>query len=184
MRTRTGPSLILPLLWIAWLAFPSVSLADIDACVKIEGSNQGGINDGPACGNGEDGIEIFGFGHNIVIPTDPQSGQPSGQRVHQPVRILKAVTKSSPLLNNALVTGERLTRVEIRFYRTNGSGQREHYYTILLEDATLINITTSASNSEGTVMQELLSMTYRKITWTNEVEGTSASDDWRSAVTS
>ncbi|MDV3443847.1 type VI secretion system tube protein Hcp, partial [Pseudomonas otitidis] len=37
----------------------------------------------------------------------PQSGQPTGQRVHKPLMITKVFDKSSPLIFNALTSGER-----------------------------------------------------------------------------
>ncbi|WP_252724590.1 type VI secretion system tube protein Hcp, partial [Acinetobacter baumannii] len=39
-----------------------------------------------------------GFNHEVIIPRDPQSGQPTGQRVHKPVVITKVFDKASPLL--------------------------------------------------------------------------------------
>ncbi|KEA24206.1 hypothetical protein BH79_29030 [Pseudomonas aeruginosa C0324C] len=50
----------------------------------------------------------------MIIPRDPQSGQPTGQRVHKPVVITKVFDKASPLLLAALTSGERLTKVEIQ----------------------------------------------------------------------
>ncbi|RPZ98033.1 type VI secretion system tube protein Hcp, partial [Pseudomonas aeruginosa] len=104
---------------------------------------------------------VQGFNHEVIIPRDPQSGQPTGQRVHKPVVITKVFDKASPLLLAALTSGERLTKVEIQWYRTSAAGTQEHYYTTVLED---------------------VHFTYRKITWTHEVSGTSGSDDWRSPV--
>ncbi|NOR56491.1 MAG: type VI secretion system tube protein Hcp, partial [Sulfurovum sp.] len=62
-------------------------------------------------------------------PYSPLSGQPSGQRVHAPYVVTKVLDKASPLLMNALVTGETLTKIEIKKYRTNYEGKLEHYYT-------------------------------------------------------
>ncbi|WP_434083452.1 type VI secretion system tube protein TssD, partial [Escherichia coli] len=52
-----------------------------------------------------------------------------GQRVHKPVVITKVFDKASPLLLAALTSGERLTKVEIKWYRTSAAGTQEHYYT-------------------------------------------------------
>ncbi|WP_422766527.1 type VI secretion system tube protein TssD [Pseudomonas aeruginosa] len=52
-----------------------------------------------------------------------------GQRVHKPVVITKVFDKASPLLLAALTSGERLTKVEIQWYRTSAAGTQEHYYT-------------------------------------------------------
>ena len=125
---------------------------------------------------------MFGFGHSVTIPRDPQSGQPTGQRVHQPLRIFKAFDSSSPLLYQALVSGEMLSKVVISFWRTDTSGQSEHYYTIELQDAVIVDIT-AAAGSDGNGTREVLSYTYRRIIWTMESAGTTSSDDWRTPKT-
>ncbi|RLC15511.1 MAG: type VI secretion system tube protein Hcp, partial [Deltaproteobacteria bacterium] len=66
------------------------------AYMTIEGEKQGPITAGAftedSVGNiwQEEHTEellVNGFSHVIHIPTDPQSGQPSGQRVHGPLTI-------------------------------------------------------------------------------------------------
>ncbi|KSL26824.1 Hcp family type VI secretion system effector, partial [Pseudomonas aeruginosa] len=115
----------------------------------------------------------------------PQSGQPTGQRVHKPVVITKVFDKASPLLLAALTSGERLTKVEIQWYRTSAAGTQEHYYTTVLEDAIIVDIKDymhncqDPGNAHFTHLEDV-HFTYRKITWTHEVSGTSGSDDWRS----
>ncbi|MCV5665413.1 type VI secretion system tube protein Hcp, partial [Escherichia coli] len=66
----------------------------------------------------------------LTVPRDPQSGQPTGQRVHRPLVVTKVQDRSSPLLFNALVSGEKLPECLIRFYRTSVQGKQEHYYSI------------------------------------------------------
>ena len=81
--------------------------------ISIKGSTQGLITEGAitpeSVGNSyQDGHEneamVKSFSHEIKIPRDPQSGQPSGQRTHQPLVVSKLFDKSSPLLYNALTT--------------------------------------------------------------------------------
>lgn len=80
--------------------------------------------------------------HVLTVPRDPQSGQPTGQRVHRPLVVTKVQDRSSPLLFNALVSGEKLPECVIRFYRTSVQGKQEHYYSIKLIDALLVDIQT------------------------------------------
>ena len=56
-----------------------------------------------------DQILVQAFSHQVVVPRDPQSGQPTGQRVHKPLMISKVFDKSSPLLFSALTSGEQVT---------------------------------------------------------------------------
>ncbi len=132
----------------------------------------------------ENEILIEAFEHEILLPRDPQSGQPTGQRVHQPLKITKVIDKSSPLLFRALTSGERLPKVEMKFYRTSAQGTMEHYYTMTLEDAIIINIKDYMFNCQDPAMAhfthlEDVHFTYRKLTRTHEVASTSESDDWR-----
>ncbi|MCV5902412.1 type VI secretion system tube protein Hcp, partial [Escherichia coli] len=60
--------------------------------------------------------------HVLTVPRDPQRGQPTGQRLHRPLVVTKVQDRSSPLLFNALVSGEKLPECLIRFYRTSVQG--------------------------------------------------------------
>lgn len=166
------------------------------AYLSIEGATQGPITKGAftsqSVGNiyqegHEDEILVEAFNHVVTVPTDVQSGQPTGQRVHKPLTITKVFDKSSPLLYTALTTGEKLNKVEVKWYRTNPEGKQEHYFTIKLEDAIITHINARMPNCQDPSQAhfthlEDVSFTYRKITWTHEVGGTSGSDDWRSPV--
>ncbi len=163
------------------------------AYMSIEGNSQGNITSAAftedSVGNiwqegHEDEVLVQAFKHNVMIPRDPQSGQPSGQRTHRPVTVTKIFDKSSPLLYNALCSGELLTNVEIKWYRTSASGTQEHYFTIKLVDAVIVDIQgympncQDPANASFTHLEDV-SFSYRSITWNHEVAGTSGSDDWR-----
>ena len=163
------------------------------AYMSVEGATQGNITGGAFTGDSvgniwqeghEDECLVNAFQHEVIIPRDPQSGQPSGQRVHQPVVVTKVYDKASPLLYAALSSGERLPTVEIKWYRTAEAGVQEHYFTHLLEDAMIVDIKAHMPNCQDPGQAhfthlEDVSFSYRKITWTHEISGTSGSDDWR-----
>jgi len=167
------------------------------AYLTIEGTNQGAITNGTftqeSVGNvyqegHENEILVEAFSHQVTTPTDPQSGQPSGQRVHRPLIVTKVFDKSSPLLYTALTSGERLTTCQLKFYRTSADGAQEHYFTIELEDAIIVDIKAYMPNCQDPGQAhftnlEDVSFTYRRITWSHEAAGTSGSDDWRSPRT-
>ena len=166
------------------------------AFASIEGSNQGNMsqsaNSADSIGNNwvsgqEDNVTVIRFDQNATVPRNPQSGQPAGQRIHQPATLVKPLDKASPMLWQALATGETLT-ITVNFYRTSTTGQQEHYYTIKFTDCVLCDGKTmlpdvldqdNASRAE----EEAWSFTYRKADWTHEKAGTSASDDYREPVT-
>jgi type VI secretion system secreted protein Hcp len=157
--------------------------AALPAYLQIEGTNQGPIEGSCDERDREGMIVVYSFGHNVVIPTDPATGQATGQRVHNPLKILKEIDKSSPKLFRALCTGERLVTVTLRFHRINQVGQEEHYFTIELEDAIIVSITPSfptafLSQNESYRHMETVSFSYRKITWTWEPDGIESEDSW------
>lgn len=164
--------------------------------ISIKGSTQGLITEGAftpeSVGNVyQDGHQnetlVKGFSHNIKIPRDPNSGQPSGQRSHQPMVVTKLFDKSSPLLYNALTKGETLTNVELKWYRTSYTGKPEHYFSVVLEDAVIVDIQASMDAELGLTVTDVaplenVSFSYRKITWRHETASTSGEDDWRIGV--
>ncbi|MCP4746610.1 MAG: Hcp family type VI secretion system effector [Desulfobacteraceae bacterium] len=164
--------------------------------LSIEGERQGLISAGAftedSVGNiyqdeHADQILVQSVSHAMTVPTDPQSGQPAGQRVHGPLTITKVLDKSSPLLATALTTGEKMTTCELHWYRTSTTGHQEHYFTTKLTDAIIVNLSTTMPNAQDPINKhythlETVSFSYRKIEWTHEACGTSGEDDWRKPV--
>lgn len=55
--------------------------------------------------NRESSIEIKGFHHNLMIPTDNATGKVTGTRMHSPMLLVKEFDYSSPYLYKAVSTG-------------------------------------------------------------------------------
>jgi type VI secretion system secreted protein Hcp len=161
------------------------------AYLYIEGEVQGKITTGTGTKGSVGGLAkeehpdeilVEAFSHEITHPTEPQSGQPSGPRLHKPLVITKMFDKSSPLLYNACASGEKITKFVLKWYRIV-SGHEEHYFTHELEDAIIVYIKAympnclDTANERFTHMEEV-SFAYRKITWTHVSASTQASDDW------
>ncbi|MBE0404843.1 Hcp [Halomonas citrativorans] len=164
--------------------------------ISIEGQTQGNITAGAftpdSVGNiyvegHEDEMLVQEFKHVVTVPTDPQSGQPSGQRAHKPFVFTVALNKSVPLMYNALASGEMLPNVALKWYRTSVEGKQEHFFTTSLTDATIVDINLrmphaqDINKSEFTQLMDV-SLAYRKIDWEHTVAGTSGSDDWRAPI--
>ncbi|MFK8031240.1 MAG: Hcp family type VI secretion system effector [Gammaproteobacteria bacterium] len=162
------------------------------AYLSITGRTQGNISEGASTdksiGNTwqeghEDEILVQSFDHNVLIPTNPQNGQPSGPRRHEKMVIRKNFDKSTPLLYNALTSGE-LMDVELKWFRTAADGTSEHYFTTSLTDAVITDISACMAhcqdpNTERFGHEEQVSFNYRKIEWRHETAGTAGEDDWR-----
>ena len=124
------------------------------------------------------------FHYSVSVPVDPQNGQPSGQRVHGPLIVTKRQDRASPLLMNALVTGEKLPTCELKLFRTNTDGKQEHYYSITLVDALLIDMETRMPHCQDESKkqrdtEEILSFSFRSIEMNHILCSKLGRDDWR-----
>lgn len=160
--------------------------------MTIKGATQSDISKGATTADSvgniwqtghEDECLVFAFQSDAIIPRDPASNAIVGTRQHQPTTFTKPLDKASPMLWQALTSGEAL-ELELHFFRTATTGTQEHYYTIKWTDAQLIegkiilpDTNDSANESRGHL--EEWSFTSRKVDWTHEKGGTSASDDYR-----
>ncbi|MDW6091236.1 Hcp family type VI secretion system effector [Vibrio rhizosphaerae] len=164
--------------------------------ISIEGETQGLITSGACTADSigdsfveghEDEMMVQQFDHVVSVPTDPQSGQPAGQRVHKPFKFTVNLNKAVPLLYNALASGEKMSSVTLKWYRTSIEGKQENFFTTTLENATIVNIECAMPHcqnpADADFTQNLtVSMSYRKITWDHVNAGTSGADDWRKPI--
>lgn len=144
--------------------------------ISIKGQTQGLITDraftAESVGNiyvqgHEDEMLVQEFSHNVTVPTDPQSGQPSGQRSHKPFIFTVALNKAVPLLYNALASGEMLPTTELHWYRTSVEGKQEHFFTTRLTDSTIVDIDCHMPHCQDAEKREFtqlvkVSLAYRK----------------------
>jgi type VI secretion system secreted protein Hcp len=168
---------------VAGLLYTPCASAALPAYLELE--DQGGNKiEGSCTVAGREGtIEVFSFGHNLVMPTDPASGLPTGVKRHSPLKILKEIDKSSPLLYRVLVMNQTMGRFILRFYRMGATGREEQYFTIQLENARITGITPSFPASfliqnEPYGHMETVSFVYQRITWTWEEGGITSTDTW------
>ncbi len=161
--------------------------------MSVQGSKQGnitaGANSADSMGNKfqsdhTDESTVFAFDHNITVPRDPRSGQPTGNRVHQALQITKPLDAASPLLGNSVCTGEMLPKCEFKFWRTNVQGQQEHYYTITLTDGIIVDITAHTPLITDQSLgyrehEETISFSYRKIEFNHVISGKTGEDDFQ-----
>lgn len=169
----------------------------LNAYLTLKGQKQGAINGGVTQKGRENSILVHSFDNEIVSPRDAATGQATGKRQHDPIVILKEVDQSSPKLWTALVTNEVLTSWELDFWAPGagggpgsgaGAGAETLIYKITLTNATIASIHEFMESNEvpasaSLPLQEEVTFTYQKITWTWTNGGITASDDWQSPVT-
>jgi len=162
-----------------WLPYPKeqqvTGAGAIHMAVRgqVQGDIQGSCTAGPKERNNTS--VVVGLGHEILVPTDAASGLPSGRRQHKPLIVTKYIDKSTPLLYTALVNNENLTRVELRFYRTNDKGLDELYYIIRLTNARINDSKIAGPNIEQ------ISFVYQRIEWIWINGEVTAMDDWEAS---
>lgn len=155
----------------------------IHAYLTVKGSQQGDISKGCGIQEGhEDEILVYAFDHAIQLPTDRDTGQPSGRRQHTPFKITKKIDAASPLLYKALTKGEPVD-AEIKLFQSD-KGAEVHYYTIKLKKSIISNMhafmptTLDPKNREFEHMEEV-SFAYEAIVWTHDVKGKEHEDGWK-----
>ena len=130
----------------------------------------------------EDSIVVQAFDHVVEIPADDR-GIASGRRVHRPIVITKEIDKSTPMLYQALCTGELLTEMKLVWYRIDGSGVEELYYTMTMFNGIITKIHPTVANllesrNENSKHLEQVHISYEKIIWTWEPDGIEFEDAW------
>lgn len=153
------------------------------AHMTLKGEKQGDIKGNCTMKGREGTILVQALDHEIRIPTDIQTGLSAGKRIHGAMKVVKEFDKASPMLYQALCTGEHLTNVTLKFYRVSAKGTEEQYFTITLEDAVVVSIRPWMPNCLDKSMSsyghmEELAFTYRKASWRHEIDKTEAQDDW------
>lgn len=153
--------------------------------LKVKGANQGDIKGDCRQSGRENSILVYSMEHTVEIPRDTHTGLPSGQRIHKPLKVLKHKDQSSPLLYQACCSGEHISNFELDYYRISDKGQEEHYFTIKLENAIIVEMreftpTTFLEENKPYHDMEEVSFSYEKIVWTYEPDGIESEDDWKS----
>src|SRR5262249_4112057 len=87
----------------------------------------------------KDEILVCGFSHEIEIPRDLHTGQPTGKRQHKPLVLTKEIDQASPLLAQACVDGDRVKAAKLKFYRIV-AGMEEHYFTIEIKGGLIVTL--------------------------------------------
>jgi type VI secretion system secreted protein Hcp len=136
----------------------------------------------------EDMIQVTAMSHSIVSPRDPQSGLPTGQRMHKPFVFTKEIDRTSPQFWSVLTTNENLSSVTLKVWvPAAGAAVTElaapAAYTVKLTNANIASIDfRMIKGADGKDrMYEEIAMTYQKIDWT-WTAGPTATDSWEKRI--
>jgi type VI secretion system secreted protein Hcp len=144
---------------------------------SFRGQRQGEIRGGVTAKGHEGTLAIQSLGNGISVPIDQASARAVGHGQHHPLTFTLQLDQSVPLLLNALVNNENLTRSVFGFYRADTTGAETNHYTIELVNAQIASYEAIATS--GATNLVTFGLVYQKITWTWNKGGITASDDWQ-----
>lgn len=131
-------------------------------------------------------IECLSFEDSVDSARDTH-GNVTGRRQHNPIRILKRIDKSSPLLLKALCEAKTVAG-EFKFFRPDEkSGKAAHFYTIKIDQANVASVKQMLLNTlrAETVKdppEEEITFSFRQIEWIYEQGGISHKDTWEATA--
>jgi len=153
--------------------------------LTVTGQTQGSIEGSCTIKGHEKTMLIQAVEHVIEIPKSPQTGLPTGKRVHGALILTKELDKASPKLFQALPSDEQLTDVKLSYYRISAAGKEELYYTTELKNAIITSARTWVPNCLDGYQRTMghmedIAVAYETIidTWTPD--GIEAQDSWNS----
>jgi type VI secretion system secreted protein Hcp len=129
-------------------------------------------------------IECVWYEQAVATAREAGTNMVTGRRHYQPVKFLKRIDKSSPVLLQALTANQKIEAV-FKFYRPNpaGDGTTQHFYTVALADGNVSAIrqylpSTIDPATVGNPPLEQVEFVFRKITVTYEDGGVTHEDSW------
>lgn len=164
----------------------------LNAFLTLEGKKQGSVK-GSVTQKGREGtIMVIAANHEVLMLMNNSGGAAVGKRVHKPFVITKELDKSTPLLYQALVSNEQLTKWVLKFYApattaAGGGGQEKQHFTIELTNASIAGIKFVLPNTKDPETVKLnpyeeIEFVYQKIQWTWTDGGITSMDDWQQMV--
>jgi type VI secretion system secreted protein Hcp len=134
----------------------------------------------------QDSIECVFYEQAVQSAREAATGMVTGRRQFTPIRILKRIDKSSPLILKALTKNEKIDAT-FKFFRPNpnGDGTTEQFYTVAIKDGNVASVkefvpetlNPAASNSNAPL--EEVSFVFREIVWTYTNGGITHEDKWK-----
>lgn len=131
----------------------------------------------------ENSIEVLGFDHCITLPVDDHNGNITSIRQHSTFMVEKEVDCSTPYLYQALTSGKKLRKAEVKLYNINHAGREEQYFITLMEDVRVVSITPALFDIKDTSKEkfnhmELIEFRYERISWHYLQGNLIHTDDW------
>lgn len=131
-----------------------------------------------------DSIECLSFEDSVRTAREHAHGMASGERTYEPIRIVKRIDKSSPLLAKALCNNE-VIEATFKFFRPSpaGDGTTEQFFTVEIQEGRIASITRVSPDvidpaSANAPPTEEVSFVFGYIRWAYEPDGVEHIDHW------
>jgi type VI secretion system secreted protein Hcp len=163
---------ILTTLWLAGLVaglWPHAGEAaePVYLFLKLQGASVSGevIRKGM-----ENAIECLSYEQAAHTARDASTGMATGRRQYEPLKILKRIDRTSPLLWKAL-TQNQVVDGSFRFYRPGAGGTLQQFYTVEIQQGRVASIKQSSPDVMSPEAQRLPAMeevtfVFSTIRWT------------------
>ncbi len=132
----------------------------------------------------ENSIECLSFSDAVRTAREASSGMATGERTYEPLRIVKRIDKSSPLIAKALCSNE-VIEATFKFFRPSpsGDGTTEQFFTVGIEEGRVASVQRISPDaldpaSATAPPTEEVSFVFGKIRWTYETDGVEHEDHW------
>jgi len=119
-----------------------------------------------------DTVEIVDMEHTVRHEYDQQHGTPSGDRKHEPLKVIKEIDMTTPILNVMCCNAERFSEIKLEYFLQVGETREQvNFYTWTLQDAYINSIRSIPARELGPEFEEQydlleeISFVYQRITW-------------------
>lgn len=119
-----------------------------------------------------DTIEVLDMTHQIMREYDQQHGTPSGDRKHQPLKVIKEVDLATPTLCMMCANAELLTEVKLQYFiQVGNQADPVPFFSWTLMNAYIADIRCITARELGPAFEEQydlleeMSFIYQHITW-------------------
>ena len=129
-------------------------------------------------------IEVIYYEQSVDTAREAGSGMATGRRTYKPIKILKRIDKSSPLIAKALVENT-VVEGKFKFYRPapTGDGTTEQFFTVEIKKGRISGLkqilpnTFDPAASKEPPLEEV-EFVFHTISWTFTQGGITHEDTW------
>lgn len=151
--------------------------------LKINGNAVKGESTQTSLGR-EGSIECVQYEMSVTSAREAATNLVTARRQFSPLKIVKRVDRSSPLLVAALSQNQKIDGV-FKFFRPNpsGDGTTEQYFTVEIKEGNVASVkqfvpSTIQKETAGEPPQEEVTFVFKTITWTYTNGGVTHTDSW------